>query len=151
MRLFQHIRFIEQPLTRALTLDPKTKRAVARVSDTIPLIIDEADGTLTAFKEAHALGYSGVSHKNCKGFFKSLLNHGLCKIFADAGQWTFLSGEDLSNMPIVPLHQDFAALGVLGETDRAAAIWAEAQTVFADRPDALATVRAAAEQAGVAQ
>ena len=43
------------------------------------------------------------------------------------------------------------ALGVLGETERATAIWAEAQTVFADRPDALAAVRAAAERAGVAQ
>ena len=115
--LFQHIRFIEQPLTRALTLDPKTKRAVARISESLPLIIDEADGTLTSFKEAHALGYSGVSHKNCKGFFKSLLNHALCKTFADDGEWTFLSGEDLSNMPIVPQHQDFAALGVLGLRD----------------------------------
>jgi hypothetical protein len=115
--LFQHIRFIEQPLTRTLTLDPKTKRKVEQISENIPLIIDEADGTLTAFKEAHALGYSGVSHKNCKGFFKSLLNHALCKTFADKGEWTFLSGEDLSNMPIVPQHQDFAALGVLGLRD----------------------------------
>ena len=115
--LFQHIRFIEQPLTRALTHDLKTRRKVEQISRSIPLIIDEADGTLTSFKEAHALGYAGVSHKNCKGFFKSLLNHALCKTFADAGEWTFLSGEDLSNMPIVPQHQDFAALGVLGLRD----------------------------------
>ncbi|WP_172294305.1 c-type cytochrome biogenesis protein CcmI [Pseudoruegeria sp. HB172150] len=43
------------------------------------------------------------------------------------------------------------ALGVLGETEQASAIWTEAQTVFADLPDGLATVRAAAVQAGVAQ
>ncbi|MCK8462633.1 c-type cytochrome biogenesis protein CcmI [Aliiroseovarius sp. S1339] len=43
-----------------------------------------------------------------------------------------------------------SVLGVVGDTERAAAIWGEAQTVFADTPDALATVRAAAEQAGVA-
>lgn len=43
------------------------------------------------------------------------------------------------------------ALGVLGETDRAAAIWAEAQGVFAEHPEMLATVRAAAVQAGVAE
>lgn len=43
------------------------------------------------------------------------------------------------------------ALGVLNEGERATAIWTEAQQVFADRPDALATVRAAATQAGVAQ
>ncbi|MCB1334040.1 MAG: c-type cytochrome biogenesis protein CcmI [Roseivivax sp.] len=43
------------------------------------------------------------------------------------------------------------ALGVLGDTDRAKTIWAEAQTVFAGKDDALATIRAAAEQAGVAE
>ena len=43
------------------------------------------------------------------------------------------------------------ALGTLGETDRAAAIWAEAQQVFADNPEALATVRASAERVGVAE
>lgn len=43
------------------------------------------------------------------------------------------------------------ALGVLGETEQAAAIWAEAQGVFAAYPEMLATVRAAAERAGVAE
>ena len=115
--LFQHIRFIEQPLTRALTLDPKTKRWIERIKQHKPLIIDEADGTLDSFKLAHEIGYSGTSHKNCKGFFKSLLNLALCKKYANDGEWAFLSGEDLSNMPIVPLQQDFAALGVLGLRD----------------------------------
>ncbi len=115
--LFQHIRFIEQPLTRALTLDPNTKRWIGRISKRKPLIIDEADGTLDSFKRAHEIGYSGTSHKNCKGFFKSLLNLALCKKYANEGEWAFLSGEDLSNMPIVPLQQDFAALGVLGLRD----------------------------------
>ncbi|MCI2393362.1 c-type cytochrome biogenesis protein CcmI [Aliiroseovarius sediminis] len=41
-------------------------------------------------------------------------------------------------------------LGVVGDNNRAAAIWDEAQTVFASKPDALATVRIAAEQAGLA-
>lgn len=43
------------------------------------------------------------------------------------------------------------ALGVLGETDRARAIWGEAQGVFAGRAGDLAAIRAAAEQAGVAE
>lgn len=43
------------------------------------------------------------------------------------------------------------ALGVLGETDRASAIWSEAQTRFAESPEAMAEVRAAAQAAGVAQ
>ena len=42
------------------------------------------------------------------------------------------------------------ALGVLGETKRASAIWNEAQTVFAGKSDALATLRAAAQSAEVA-
>lgn len=44
-----------------------------------------------------------------------------------------------------------SSLGVLGDRDRARAIWAEAQGRFATRPEDLAKVRAAAEQAGVAQ
>jgi cytochrome c-type biogenesis protein CcmH len=40
--------------------------------------------------------------------------------------------------------------GVLGETERARAIWAEAASVFAPRADDLETVRAAARAAGVA-
>ena len=43
------------------------------------------------------------------------------------------------------------ALGVLGDTDRAAAIWGEAQQLFAQVPGDLAMIRAAAVQAGVAE
>ncbi len=42
-------------------------------------------------------------------------------------------------------------LGQLGETDRARAIWNEAQTTFAEEPVELAFIRAAAQQAGVAE
>ncbi|WP_209425397.1 c-type cytochrome biogenesis protein CcmI [Pararhodobacter sp. SW119] len=43
-----------------------------------------------------------------------------------------------------------AALGVLGEQDRARAIWAEAQRLFADQTEGLAQIQAAARGAGVA-
>ncbi len=43
------------------------------------------------------------------------------------------------------------ALGVLGEAERAKAIWAEAQTRFAGRDEDLAVVRAAAVSAGVVE
>ncbi|MGO4855472.1 c-type cytochrome biogenesis protein CcmI [Phaeovulum sp. W22_SRMD_FR3] len=43
------------------------------------------------------------------------------------------------------------ALGVLGETERARAIYAEAQGSFAGQDEALAALKAAAEQAGVAE
>ncbi len=113
--LFQHTLFIEQPLTRALTLDPSTAETVRRIAAKKPLVIDEADGTTDAFRKAFEIGYSGCSHKNCKGVFKSLLNYALIHhLSEETERELFLSGEDLSNMPIVPLHQDFAALGVLG-------------------------------------
>lgn len=113
--LFQHTAFIEQPLTRSLTLDPATTETVAAVSRKKPLVIDEADGTLTSFRDAFQVGYSGTSHKNCKGFFKSLINFCLARhLEVRLGRSVFQTGEDLSNMPLVPLHQDFAALGVLG-------------------------------------
>jgi len=43
------------------------------------------------------------------------------------------------------------ALGVLGRRDEAEAIWTEAQVVFAEDADGLATVRAAAREAGLEQ
>ncbi|OWJ80604.1 c-type cytochrome biogenesis protein CcmI [Haematobacter genomosp. 1] len=42
-----------------------------------------------------------------------------------------------------------SSLGVLGEGQKAAAVWAEAQEVFAGRDSALAPIRDAAEKAGV--
>jgi hypothetical protein len=112
--LFQHIAFIEQPLARALTDDRATAEAIAGIAARKPIVIDEADGDIDSFRKAFQLGYAGVSHKNCKGFFKSLLNYTYCKQIArKENRLAFQTGEDLSNMPLVPLHQDFAALGVL--------------------------------------
>lgn len=112
--LFDHTLFIEQPLTRALTLDPSTIPHVRRISRKKALVIDEADGTTDAFRRAFAIGYSGCSHKNCKGVFKSLLNYALCHHFEDTtGREAFMSAEDLSNMPMIPLHQDFEVVGAL--------------------------------------
>jgi hypothetical protein len=114
--LFQHIEYIEQPLPRGLTLDPKSTKTIQRIAERKAVIIDEADGTLNSFKRAHAIGYQGTSHKNCKGFFKSLLNHALVVHYGLNGEETFLSGEDLQNLPVVPLHQDFATCVILGIT-----------------------------------
>jgi cytochrome c-type biogenesis protein CcmH len=43
------------------------------------------------------------------------------------------------------------ALGVLGDLDQARAIYANAQQVFADTPDAMAPITAAAQQVGIAE
>ncbi|MFP6766404.1 MAG: enolase C-terminal domain-like protein [Planctomycetaceae bacterium] len=111
---FQHVEYIEQPLPRALTLDPKTTRKIRAIGESKRLLIDEADGTLDSYRQALDIGYLGTSHKNCKGFFKSLANHALMNRRALDGHQTFLSGEDLQNLPVVPLQQDFATLGILG-------------------------------------
>jgi len=112
--LFQHTAFIEQPLTRALTHDSATTKAIAAISKKKPLIIDEADGNTTSFANAFKIGYSGTSHKNCKGFFKSVMNHALCRVLREhTGHDAFLSAEDLSLMPLVSLHQGFAAVALL--------------------------------------
>ncbi|PHQ98298.1 MAG: c-type cytochrome biogenesis protein CcmI [Marinosulfonomonas sp.] len=47
--------------------------------------------------------------------------------------------------------QLIGALGVLGDIDRAKAIWGEAQTVFAADADGLAMIRASAKSVGVAE
>ncbi len=112
--LFDRIIYIEQPLQRGLTLEAATEPAIRRLAELKPLVIDEADGTLDAFKRAHAIGYAGTSCKNCKGLFKSLLNRALVAHYNAGGEATFVTGEDLQNLPIVPLHQDFVALSILG-------------------------------------
>lgn len=112
--LYQHIAFIEQPLPRGLTLDTSTRETIEKIRKRKPLVIDEADGQTDSFSRAFEIGYSGVSHKNCKGFFKSLANFSLCAFQNSKDQFAFQTGEDLSNMPIVALHQDFVALGILG-------------------------------------
>ena len=114
--LFQRLAWFEQPMPRAMSLDPKAAPGVRRIGKQIPLTIDEGDGTLDAFKRAHAIGYSGTSHKNCKGFFKSLLNRALVAHYNSQGDKTFMSGEDLTCLPIVPLHEDLVSQSILGIT-----------------------------------
>ncbi len=112
--VFQHILYIEQPLPRRLTMDKSTSKAIQAICEKKPLVIDEADGTVDSFRKAHAIGYRGTSHKNCKGFFKSLANHALVLHHSLNGEHVMMSAEDLQNLPVVPLHQDFATLGILG-------------------------------------
>ena len=117
-RLYAQIMFIEQPLDRAVALDPAIGPALTALSRDKPVIIDEADGWLTAFREAVALGYRGTSHKNCKGVYKSLHNMALAAAHNErAGRpELFLSAEDLSNVPVVALQADLAVVATLGIT-----------------------------------
>jgi hypothetical protein len=112
--LFQHVLYIEQPLPRRLAFDRQAARAIPEIAKSKPVIIDESDGSLTAYHRALQIGYAGTSHKNCKGFFKSLANLALVAHFASDERPTVLSGEDLQNLPVVPLQQDFVSVGILG-------------------------------------
>ena len=111
--LFQHIEFIEQPLPRSLALDDRAGPSIRRIAAAKPVIIDESDSSIGALKRARQLGYSGTSHKNCKGVFKSVMNKALAVHYAERGEAILLSGEDLQNLPVVPLQQDFAAVALL--------------------------------------
>ena len=112
--MFRRVLFIEQPMNRAMTHDPSLKTAMGEIARLKPLIIDEADGYLHAFFDAVEIGYQGVSHKNCKGLFKSFANFVLCKLRNRDGGSLFQSAEDLTSMPFVALHQDFAAISAMG-------------------------------------
>jgi hypothetical protein len=113
LALFQHIAFIEQPLPRKLALSESVKEVIGRIARKKPVIIDESDDSLDAFSRAQAVGYTGTSHKNCKGVYKSVARLAQLQKMTEMGRDTAFSGEDLQNLPVVPLHQDFAMVGCL--------------------------------------
>lgn len=117
-RLWRSTAFIEQPLDRAIALDAAATDGLAALGRRVPIIIDESDGDLEAFPRALALGYRGVSTKNCKGIMKSFLNRSLVER-RNAGSGPtrlFMSAEDLTNVPVVPVQQDLATVRALGIT-----------------------------------
>jgi hypothetical protein len=108
---FASILYIEQPLERSIALSAELADGIRAASVQRPMLVDESDGDLRVFGEAVALGYRGVSSKNCKGLIKALANRALARRL---GEGYFLSGEDLMNLPVVALHQDLVHLAALG-------------------------------------
>jgi len=116
-RFRRSILFVEQPLDRAVALDPAATGGLAEIG--LPLIIDESDGELDSFKTAVKLGYRGVSTKNCKGIFKSFLNRSLVERWngkRKPGAHLFMTAEDLTTLSVIPLLQDLATVCALGIT-----------------------------------
>ena len=113
-RMVKATLFIEQPIKRAEALS----RSVAELAEYRPVIIDESDGELSAFPTALTLGYSGVSSKNCKGFYKSILNAArIERLNAEVGSTRyFMSAEDLTTGPGASVQQDLALVSLLGLT-----------------------------------
>ena len=110
--LWDHISYIEQPLDRSLALNNRFGDDIKRFSDEKPLLIDESDDSLDSFVRAIGLGYLGVSFKACKGLIKGLANAALVK--QQVSDQYFITGEDLMNLPLVPLHQDLVHISALG-------------------------------------
>ena len=112
---FKRLIFIEQPFTRKIALSHELGRDLKSWQDAPPMIIDESDGSLEDVPTALSHGYSGTSHKNCKGVFKGIIN---AVYIHDANKRAgkdryFMSGEDLVNIGPVALLQDLTLMGVL--------------------------------------
>jgi L-alanine-DL-glutamate epimerase-like enolase superfamily enzyme len=111
-RLVTNTLYLEQPLPRSSAL----RVDVSSLGTTAALLIDESDATLDAFPAARSLGYTGVSSKGCKGFYKSLLNAARCARWNDDANATrfFLSAEDLTTQAGLAVQQDLALASLLG-------------------------------------
>jgi len=111
-RLASSIAFIEQPVKRqnALAAD------MSELGEEKPVIIDESDDSLEAFPLARRHGYTGVSSKACKGFYKSILNAARCRLWnrEEGAERYFLSGEDLTTQAGLAVQQDLALASLLG-------------------------------------
>ena len=99
--------FIEQPVKRENTFCRTT-----RIPATLPpVIIDEADSGPDSFVEALQLGYRGVSSKQCKGIYRSLINHARVRIH---GPHFLITAEDLTTQAGINVQQDLALAALLG-------------------------------------
>lgn len=105
--------FVEQPLHRDVALSKEVQAGLRSWSDAPPIIIDESDAKLDSFATALRLGYSGTSHKNCKGIFKGLINAAIVHSRRSQQCQTILSAEDLANVGPVALLQDLAMVAAL--------------------------------------
>jgi len=116
--LLEHALWIEQPLHRDYALRDEVGSSLQDWQDAPRLIIDESDGEPGSAAKALALGYSGVSHKNCKGIIKGLINAALIweQRRLQPKRDFVISGEDLANVGPVALLQDLAMQSLLGVT-----------------------------------
>lgn len=114
-RFFEHVLFIEQPLNRKVALSDAAAD-MKNWKELPPVIIDESDATLESLPRALELGYSGTSHKNCKGVCRGILNRCLINYLNKTEETDryVMSGEDLVNIGPVGLLQDLTIQATLG-------------------------------------
>ncbi len=112
-RFASSILFVEQPIARAHAFE-KPVKALAAFK---PVEIDESDADIDAFVTARGLGYTGISSKSCKGFYRSLLNRArVAKWSAEDGIPYFMSAEDLTTQGGLAVQQDLALASLIGMT-----------------------------------
>lgn len=114
--LWPRLRFVEQPLSRAIALDDAAARGLRSWTGRPPLIIDESGARPEDLRRALEIGYAGTSHKNCKGVLHGIANACLLaqrRREQPDGLW-LMTGEDLSNVGPVALPQDLAVQALLG-------------------------------------
>lgn len=106
--------YLEQPLPRDASMDP----SLAALGAPAPLLLDEADGTLDAFRVGRAHGWRGVSSKGCKGLYKAVINRARCDQWnlaaGPSADRCFLSAEDLTCQAGLAVQQDLALASLLG-------------------------------------
>ncbi|MBB2671583.1 UNVERIFIED_ORG: hypothetical protein GGE44_001134 [Rhizobium esperanzae] len=107
-RLHAAISFIEQPFSRAITMETPLGDLAAQ----LPFLIDESDDGDGAIARARRLGYTGVSSKTCKGIYRSLMK--AIRIRTAGVPGLFLSGEDLTCQAGLAVQQDLALVSLLG-------------------------------------
>lgn len=113
-RLADSIMFIEQPIVRASALEEPIHPLAALK----PVEIDESDSDINAFPRARRLGYTGISSKSCKGFYRSLLNAARVAKWNEEDSATayFMSAEDLTTQAGVAVQQDLTLATLIGCT-----------------------------------
>jgi hypothetical protein len=114
--LWPRLLFLEQPIARSHALADEVGEALRHWPERPPLLIDESGAEPADTRRALALGYAGVSHKNCKGVIHGVANACLLAQRRQQGQAGMLSGEDLSNVPPVAILQDLVAQVAFGVT-----------------------------------
>ena len=113
-RLWPRVLVVEQPVHRDHALSDEVGDVLRDWSGRPPLIVDESDGAVGDVTRALDLGYTGASHKNCKGIVKGLANAAVLRSRQRAGRDVVLTGEDLANLGPVALLQDLAMMALLG-------------------------------------
>jgi hypothetical protein len=116
MPFLDHLLFVEQPFHRDFALRETIGDALRSWKEAPSIIIDESDASLDSAPRALELGYTGTSHKNCKGVFKGILNRAMINYRnGQAGvNRLLMSGEDLANIGPIANHQDLVVQAALG-------------------------------------